>query len=261
MWQAEESRNFEPQHGHGIQVLPKYFYGDYDPSLRPSEYVCPFSDPSRAHPCTALHGKTKTKTQIAKHLLSIKRRNGDKFHPIEDPLWDAPLIVRYYLMRKPLLTEEQRTIALKSRNKRYYAMRLGRQVGAKEKLENGNLTEAEYRRLLVGKARLEFDLEKRLEKVREDAQAHIQSASSGPNVTMMAESGEKNANSRESAHQDTSLPENGGSERAQVREWHLGNFSLFGLPISHTQLMQGNPRCRLRRKTQTLHLQTIPNLL
>ena len=86
------------------------FYGEYDPTLKPTEFFCPFSNPDRLNPCSALHGQRKSKTHITTHLISLKRKNGDVHHPINDPLWNDPLIKNYYLIKKPILTERQKKL-------------------------------------------------------------------------------------------------------------------------------------------------------
>jgi len=150
------------------------FYGEYNPALKPAEFLCPFSHPDRRNPCSALHGQRKSKTQITTHLISLKRKNGDIHHPINDPLWNDPLIKNYYLIKKPVLTERQKKLAQKGRNKRHYAKRKTRAADANEKLSAGVVTEAEYRKLLVGKARLDYDVQKKIQKVREDAEAEVE---------------------------------------------------------------------------------------
>jgi len=62
----------------------------------------------------------------------------------------------------------------KGRNKCHYAKRKIRAADAKEKLSSGIVTEVEYRKLLVGKARLDYDVEKKIQKAREDAEAEVQ---------------------------------------------------------------------------------------
>jgi hypothetical protein len=155
-------------------VRARDFYGEYDPTLKPTEFFCPFSHPDRPNPCSALHGQRKSKTQITSHLIGLKRKNGDAHHPINDPLWNDPLVKNYYLIKKPILTERQKKLAQKGRNKRHYVKRKIRATDAKEKLSAGTVTEAEYRKLLVGKARLDYDLEKKIQKAREDAEAEVQ---------------------------------------------------------------------------------------
>ena len=108
------------------------------------------------------------------HLISLKRKNRDVHHPINDPLWNDPLIKNYYLIKRPTLMERQKKLVQKGHNKHHYAKRKIRAADAKEKLSSGFVTEVKYQKLLVGKARLDYDIEKKIQKAREDAEAEVQ---------------------------------------------------------------------------------------
>lgn len=186
---ARMSQRIQPHRKHPITHPPATseeddsiraadLYGDYDPTLKPDVYICPFADTSRRHPCTALQGQKKSKTQVTNHLISLKNRNSDECHPINDRLWNTRLVKNYYLIKQPQLTEEQRRLARRARNKRGYQKRKIASVSAKEKLANGQIDETGYRKLLVGKARWDYDVEQRVKqektKAKADAEEELQ---------------------------------------------------------------------------------------
>jgi hypothetical protein len=121
-----------------------------------------------------LKASSKTKTQIFNHLWSMKKKNGDKSHPIDDSLWNDPIIKNYYMMKKPVFSVDESRELAKIRNQRVYQQRKEQAEGADEKFRQGEISEQDYRRLLVGKKRLDFDLEKTIEKTRQEAQQEIE---------------------------------------------------------------------------------------
>ena len=135
----------------------------YDPKLRPDEFKCPFSDPSRANPCNTLKDGIKKKTQITNHLLSVEGHGGDSQHPEDDPLWNSRLIKNYYLCKRPVYDLDERRVAMREYNKRAYQKRLDREAAQRETAEaafkQGTISADEFRTILVGAKRIRFDLE------------------------------------------------------------------------------------------------------
>jgi len=136
--------------------------GDNDSDPRkPESFICPFSDPSRDVPCQAFAEPRNVKGLVANHLARIKRRGGDESHPINDPLWDDWIIKDFYFARRPKLTPEERRRAMAESNKQHYQRRKKRQrreYEEKKKLwQSGLISTEEFRKILVGKVRVEFD--------------------------------------------------------------------------------------------------------
>ena len=135
-------------------------HNDSDPR-KPQSFICPFSGPSRDVPCQAFAEPRNVKGLVANHLARIKQRGGDESHPINDPLWDDWIIKDFYLARRPKLSPEERRRAMAESNKQHYQRRKKRQrreYQEKKKLwQNGLISTEEFRKILVGKVRVEFD--------------------------------------------------------------------------------------------------------
>jgi len=133
---------------------------DSDPR-KPQSFICPFSDPTRDVCCQAFAEPRNVKGLVANHLARIKQRGGDESHPINDPLWDDWIIKDFYFARRPKLTPEARRRAMAESNKQHYQRRKKRQkreYEEKKKLwQNGLISTEEFRKILVGKVRVEFD--------------------------------------------------------------------------------------------------------
>jgi hypothetical protein len=99
------------------------FYGR---TLRPAEFVCPFSDPSRKNPCPINTGRKK-KTQISNHLRNTLDKGGDDRDPLDNDLRQSRLVGTYYLIKRLLLTESQRKRTLQQSISRSYQKRKERQ--------------------------------------------------------------------------------------------------------------------------------------
>jgi hypothetical protein len=133
---------------------------DSDPR-KPQSFICPFADPSRENPCQAFAEPRKVKGLVSNHLFRIKQRGGDESHPINDPLWDDWIITGFYFARRLKLTPEERRRAMAESNKQHYHRRKKRQkreYDEKKKLwQDGLISTEEFRKILVGKVRVEFD--------------------------------------------------------------------------------------------------------
>jgi hypothetical protein len=133
---------------------------DSDPR-KPETFLCPFSDSSRENPCSAFAEPRKVKGLVSNHLFRIKQRGGDESHPANDPLWDNWVITGFYFARRPKLTPEERRQAMAESNKQHYHRRKKRQkreYDEKKKLwQDGMISTEEFRKILVGKVRVEFD--------------------------------------------------------------------------------------------------------
>jgi hypothetical protein len=149
---------------------------EYDGSLKPEQFTCPFAHRSRTNPCVTLTGTSKTKTQVRNHLMTVRRKGYDKHHPKDDPLWNEPLVKNYYLLARPVLSEDESRRLRQLRNQKGYQKRKEREEGAEEKYRQGLIGEKEYRRLLVGKRRLDFDLEKAIAETKAQIQQIHQEA-------------------------------------------------------------------------------------
>lgn len=150
-----------------------------DQTLRPTEFKCPFSDPSRADPCTTLKDGIKKKTQITNHLLAVQNRGGDSRHPKDDPLWNERIITNYYLCKRPIYELDERAKAQQEYNKRAYQKRKDRETAmietAEAQYKSGEMTAEEYRRILVGNRRIRFDQERDVQsKVQAQLNARIE---------------------------------------------------------------------------------------
>ena len=145
----------------------------YDRTLIPKEKVCPFSNPSRSNPCTRHAVPKKRKDIIQNHLLLIKHQGYDDQHPANDPLWDSWEVSKYWLVSRPppLANDEEKKAARSKAAKKSYRSRLEREereaADRKRQYEEGKITFAEYKRVLVGdkrrKAEHEYRLTQRLE--------------------------------------------------------------------------------------------------
>jgi hypothetical protein len=159
----------------------------YDRTLIPKEKVCPFSNPSRRNPCTVHAVPRKRKDIIQNHLLHIKYEGYDEQHPANDPLWDSWEVSKYWLVSRPppLMTDEDKKAARSKAARKSYRTRLVREereaADRKRQYEEGQITFAEYKRVLVGdkrrKAEHEYDIkrvEERQERLRDDLEKKIQ---------------------------------------------------------------------------------------
>lgn len=128
---------------------------------KPQSFICPFSDSSRENPCQAFAEPRKVKGLVANHLFRIKQRGGDESHPINDPLWNDWMIQGFYFARRPKLNPEERRRAMAESNKQHYQRRKKRQkreYDEKKKLwQDGLISTEDFRKILVGKVRVEFD--------------------------------------------------------------------------------------------------------
>ena len=149
----------------------------YD-SLRPKDFTCPFADPSRANPCTALPVNPKRpKESVTKHLRVVWDKKGDEQHPVSDILWKSNLIEHFYFKKRGdfLITSEDPEEAKKISNDRHYRKRKKRLdlKGGPEKLkeayQNKEIDAKEYKKLLVGKSLVLFLQEQAAEKKAKEA--------------------------------------------------------------------------------------------
>ena len=151
----------------------------YDRNLRPAAFVCPSSDSTRQNPCP-INTARKKKTQITNHLRNTleKPERGDDQHPPDDPLWQSRLVKEYYLIKRPKLTEDQKKKGLQRTNKRSYRKRVRRQdkelPDAQVKWRKGEMDTEEYRKLLVGSERIQFDNDQKVAEVQERLGARIE---------------------------------------------------------------------------------------
>jgi hypothetical protein len=133
---------------------------DSDPR-KPQSFICPFSVASRENPCSTFAEPRKVKGLVSNHLFRIKQRGGDESHPVNDPLWNDWVITEFYFARRPKLTPEERRRAMAESNKQHYHRRKKRQkreYDEKLKLwQEGMISTEEFRKILVGKVRVEFD--------------------------------------------------------------------------------------------------------
>jgi hypothetical protein len=138
----------------------------YNRNKQPKQKVCPFSDSSRSNPCISHSQPRARKDAIMHHLSRIKSAGGDSCHPLNDSLWNS-WIVRWYLQPRPsrFNTQERRT-AVKHAQSKYYKKRKQIQAGnaesMKQKLENGEIDDEEYKKYLIGAKRREFITEMKL---------------------------------------------------------------------------------------------------
>lgn len=156
----------------------------YDRTLIPKEKVCPFSNPSRSNPCTVHAVPRKRKDVIQNHLLHIKFEGYDEQHPANDPLWDSWEVSKYWLVSRPppLTTDEDKKAARSKAAKKSYRTRLEREereaTDRKRQYEEGEITFAEYKRVLVGdkrrKAEHEYSMKRLQERVQDDLEKKIQ---------------------------------------------------------------------------------------
>ena len=150
----------------------------YNPEIRPTEFVCPFSQ-NAVNPCS-MNTIRKKKTTITNHLIYIKIKGGDKEHPLNDPLWNTDLVKKYYLQKRPKLSEAQKKITHRRTNQRTYRSRLKKQEKDREalfsKFMNAEVTGDEFRKILVGKQRLEWDRSMELSQLQCDLMEKIDQA-------------------------------------------------------------------------------------
>jgi hypothetical protein len=90
-------------------------------------HICPFSDPSRPHPCTTFPKVHTRKDAITNHLRAFQFDGYDQAHPKDDPIWKTELVERYYLVSEPpKLSTEQKKKRVKHHNRKNYTKRLQR---------------------------------------------------------------------------------------------------------------------------------------
>ena len=134
----------------------------YNRIKRPKEFVCPFSAPGRVNRCTSFENPRKRKVQISNHLRIVQEK-GDDQHPLHDDLWNHPLERDYYLVIRPSYNEAERALASKESNKNHYQRHKLREQKLlpkfQKKFKEGKIEEEEFRRVLVGKNRLEFNIQ------------------------------------------------------------------------------------------------------
>jgi len=152
---------------------------DSDPR-KPQSFTCPFSDPSRENPFAE---PRKVKGLVSNHLFRIKQRGGDESHPINDALWNDWIIKGFYFQRRPKLTPEERRRAMAESNKQHYHRRKKRQkreYDEKKRLwQDGLISTEEFRKILVGKVRVEFDAHLNAMEREQEMQEALQAR--GPN--------------------------------------------------------------------------------
>jgi len=163
----------------------------YDRELIPKEKVCPFSNPCRSNPCTTHAIPRKRKDIIQNHLLHIKFQGYDEQHPANDPLWDSWEVSKYWLVSRPpaLTNDEDKKAARSKAAKKSYRSRVEREereaADRKRQYEEGKITFAEYKRVLVGDKRRKAEYEHRMkqlegdiEKLQRDMEQKIQQLTS-----------------------------------------------------------------------------------
>ena len=144
----------------------------YDRALVPKEKVCPFSKPSRRNPCTTHANPKKRKDVIQNHLLQIKHQGYDDQHPENDPLWTSWEVDKYWLASRPppLTSEEDKKAARNKAGKRSYRIRVERELKEadirKRQYEEGKISFAEYKFVLVGDKRRKAEQEYRMKQER-----------------------------------------------------------------------------------------------
>jgi hypothetical protein len=151
----------------------------YDRALIPKEKVCPFSAPSRRNPCTTHANPKKRKDIIEKHLLQIKQKGYDDQHPANDPLWTSWEVDKYWLAARPepLISKEEKRAARSRAAKRSYRTRLEREQKEadtrKRQYEEGKISFAEYKFVLVGDKRRKAEVEYRMKNLRGNLERRI----------------------------------------------------------------------------------------
>ena len=152
----------------------------YDRTLIPKEKVCPFSNPSRSNPCTVHAVPRKRKDVIQNHLLHIKFEGYDDQHPANDPLWDSWEVSKYWLVSRPppLTTDEDKKAARSKAAKKSYRTHLEREereaADRKRQYEEGKITFAEYKRVLVGDKRRKAEHEYSMKQLQEQLQDNLE---------------------------------------------------------------------------------------
>jgi hypothetical protein len=139
----------------------------YDRKKRPSQKVCPFSDPCRTNPCPDYDRPRTRKDSIMKHLLKVQNSGGDSHHPLTDPLWEG-FAVKYFLSRRPAkLDPKKRKSAKQASQSKYYKKRKRIQKKNLESMQQlfdeGKISEEEFKKILVGEKRRLFITSRRLE--------------------------------------------------------------------------------------------------
>jgi hypothetical protein len=150
----------------------------FDPTRKPKELKCPFSDPSRPNPCESHSEPKSRKDVIARHLTKIKTNGGDEQHPLDDDLWLSFEVVWFQTPRPPKFTPKKRKLAKGSAQSRYYKKRKDKQENeeseAKMRLEQGLIGEEEYKKVLIGDKRRKFIAERDTERrVRAEMQTEM----------------------------------------------------------------------------------------
>ena len=195
----------------------------YNPEIRPTEFICPFSQ-NEVNPCS-MNTNRKKKTPITNHLLYIKCRGGDIRHPLNDPLWNTDLVKKYYLQKRPKLSQAQKKITHRRTNQRAYRSRLERQEKYREtqlaKFINAEITEDEFRKILVGKQRLEWDRSMEISQLQYDLMEKIDQAKEEGNIDQLKRLDELSQKMEESDRQVA-------GHRQQVEVIARSIVSLFG---------------------------------
>ena len=143
----------------------------YDRSKKPKVHICPFSDSSRMNPCSTHRTPRKRRDAITAHLNSFRLYGFNLEHPQDDPLWQEWVVKDYYLKRRP--KKFGKKLAKKrgaEYSAKYYDKRKKRQRNElpewKAKLAAKEITEDEYKKLVIGKERRDFlkqlDIEKQV---------------------------------------------------------------------------------------------------
>ena len=123
-------------------------------------HVWPFSNASRANPCSSHAEPRVRKDAIQRHLQKVKSAGGDSEHPLDDPLWED-FEVRFYILPRPSkYDEKKRKKGSRLSAQRYYKKRKDVQEqftgSMKERYDADEITEAEYAKYLIGDKRRTF---------------------------------------------------------------------------------------------------------
>jgi hypothetical protein len=97
----------------------------YDRSLIPNggQHACPFAAPDRNNPCS--HTPGPRRDRIRHHLHDIRTDGGTATHPIDDPLWEDPIVKGYYMIKRPKKFEpEISKVRVSAAGKRSYVKKV-----------------------------------------------------------------------------------------------------------------------------------------
>ena len=144
----------------------------YNRSRHPRQRICPFSNSTRANPCTTHANPRKRKDAIMLHLFKIKGKGGDEQHPLKDPLWNSWEVKFYLHSRPPKFDENKKKKSSRVAARRYYQKRKHIQDTKAElkkaDYESGAIPPLKYASYLVGHRKRKFLNELQIQKALHD---------------------------------------------------------------------------------------------